>query len=83
MAFDSKILAIPHVQLAGESYTRPAGIKHDVRNASTHALSFVEIEIKNPNALFGASALPAVVDGESDDMQGASLGDRAGAGAAE
>jgi quercetin dioxygenase-like cupin family protein len=38
---------------AGESYTRPAGIKHDVQNASAHAISFVEIEIKNPGALFG------------------------------
>jgi quercetin dioxygenase-like cupin family protein len=45
------------VQLfAGESYTRPAGIKHDVQNASAHAISFVEIEIKNPGALFGQSA---------------------------
>jgi quercetin dioxygenase-like cupin family protein len=36
----------------GESYTRPAGIEHNVQNASPHAISFVEIEIKNPAALF-------------------------------
>jgi quercetin dioxygenase-like cupin family protein len=39
---------------AGETYTRPAGIKHDVQNASAHPIAFVETEIKNPVALFGA-----------------------------
>ena len=31
---------------AGQSYARPAGIKHDVMNDTDHPLSFVEIEIK-------------------------------------
>jgi quercetin dioxygenase-like cupin family protein len=30
----------------GESYTRPAGIRHDVMNGSPHPLAFVEIELK-------------------------------------
>jgi beta-alanine degradation protein BauB len=34
--------------VAGQSYRRPAGIKHDVMNGSDHPISFVEIEIKNP-----------------------------------
>src|SRR5580698_5676138 len=33
---------------AGETYVRQAGVKHDVQNASPHAISFVEIEIKRP-----------------------------------
>ena len=36
---------------AGDSYQRPAGIEHDVLNASACPLSFVEIEIKRPEAL--------------------------------
>ena len=36
---------------AGDSYRRPAGIQHDVLNASGHSLAFVEIEIKRPSAL--------------------------------
>src|ERR1700760_2214114 len=32
---------------AGETYVRPSGIRHDVQNASPHAISFVEIEIKS------------------------------------
>ena len=32
----------------GQSYMRPAGIKHDVMNASPHPISFVEIEVKRP-----------------------------------
>lgn len=35
----------------GESYRRPAGIEHDVMNGSPHAIAFVEIEIKQPEAL--------------------------------
>ncbi|WP_172328820.1 cupin domain-containing protein [Mangrovicoccus sp. HB161399] len=31
---------------AGETYLRPKGVKHDVRNAGDGPLSFVEIEIK-------------------------------------
>lgn len=36
---------------AGDSYRRPAGIAHDVRNRGERALSFVEIEIKDPSSL--------------------------------
>jgi beta-alanine degradation protein BauB len=32
---------------AGESYFRPAGIEHDVSNASGDEFAFVEIELKN------------------------------------
>jgi quercetin dioxygenase-like cupin family protein len=39
---------------AGEAYARQAGVKHDVQNASAHAISFVEIEIKRPAQLFGS-----------------------------
>jgi len=31
---------------AGDAYIRPAGVKHDVMNASAHPIAFVEIEIK-------------------------------------
>ena len=31
---------------AGQSYTRPAGIRHDVMNGSDHPIAFVEIELK-------------------------------------
>lgn len=31
---------------AGQSYIRPAGVKHDVKNAGTTRLSFIEIEMK-------------------------------------
>jgi len=41
---------------AGETYVREAGVEHDVQNASPHAVSFVEIEIKRPSQLFGRSA---------------------------
>ena len=32
----------------GQSYMRPAGIKHDVMNGSPHPIAFVEIEVKQP-----------------------------------
>lgn len=32
--------------VAGQSYTRPAGIRHDVMNGSDHPIAFVEIELK-------------------------------------
>jgi quercetin dioxygenase-like cupin family protein len=32
--------------VAGQSYRRPAGIRHDVMNASPHPIAFVEIELK-------------------------------------
>ncbi|WP_225773542.1 cupin domain-containing protein [Inquilinus sp. Marseille-Q2685] len=37
----------------GQSYMRPAGIRHDVMNGSPHPIAFVEIEIKRPGALDG------------------------------
>jgi quercetin dioxygenase-like cupin family protein len=37
--------------VAGQSYRRPAGIRHDVMNGSPHAIAFVEIEVKRPEAL--------------------------------
>jgi beta-alanine degradation protein BauB len=35
----------------GQTYERPSGIEHDVMNGSDHPLSFVEIEIKRPQAM--------------------------------
>lgn len=35
----------------GQSYMRPAGVKHDVMNGSSHPISFVEIEVKQPGKL--------------------------------
>lgn len=32
---------------AAESYFRPAGVEHDVSNASGHEFAFVEIELKS------------------------------------
>ena len=32
--------------ITGRSYTRPAGVEHDVRNANPFEFVFVEIEIK-------------------------------------
>jgi quercetin dioxygenase-like cupin family protein len=31
---------------AGDAYSRPAGIRHDVKNAGTAPMSFVEVEMK-------------------------------------
>lgn len=45
----TQITDVPLV--AGQSYQRPAGIKHDVMNGSPHPIAFVEIEIKRPEAL--------------------------------
>lgn len=36
---------------AGDSYRRPAGIEHDVLNASDRPMAFVEIEIKRADKL--------------------------------
>jgi quercetin dioxygenase-like cupin family protein len=36
---------------AGQSYSRPAGVEHDVMNGSLHPIAFVEIEVKRPDAL--------------------------------
>lgn len=37
--------------VAGQSYQRSSGIRHDVMNGSPHPIAFVEIEIKKPEAL--------------------------------
>ena len=38
---------VSHVPLvAGQSYSRPAGITHDVMNGTDHPMAFVEIEMK-------------------------------------
>jgi beta-alanine degradation protein BauB len=37
---------------AGQAYSRPAGIRHDVMNGSDHPIAFIEIEVKRPEALF-------------------------------
>ena len=36
---------------AGHSYSRPAGVEHDVMNGSPHPIAFIEIEVKRPDAL--------------------------------
>ena len=33
----------------GDSYIRPKGVQHDVKNAGSGPLSFVEIEMKRPS----------------------------------
>jgi quercetin dioxygenase-like cupin family protein len=44
--------AVTEVSLvAGQSYRRPAGVSHDVKNAGSAPMAFVEIELKNPAAL--------------------------------
>ena len=42
--------------VAGQSYMRLAGIEHDVMNGSEHPITFVEIEVKQPEALSQAPA---------------------------
>ena len=36
---------------AGTSYSRPAGVEHDIQNGSDHPIAFVEIEVKRPDLL--------------------------------
>ena len=36
---------------AGTSYSRPAGVEHDIQNGSDHPIAFVEIEVKRPDML--------------------------------
>jgi mannose-6-phosphate isomerase-like protein (cupin superfamily) len=36
---------------AGQSYTRPVGVQHDVMNGGAVPMAFIEIEIKRPEAL--------------------------------
>ena len=44
--------AVSEVQLkAGQSYRRPAGVEHDVMNGADVPMAFVEIEVKQPDAL--------------------------------
>jgi beta-alanine degradation protein BauB len=38
---------------AGQSYSRPAGVEHDVMNGSSHPIAFIEIEVKRADALLG------------------------------
>jgi len=33
--------------VAGQPYYRPAGVEHDIRNASPHEFVFIEIELKD------------------------------------
>ncbi len=33
--------------VAGQPYFRPAGVEHDIRNASAHEFVFIEIELKD------------------------------------
>jgi quercetin dioxygenase-like cupin family protein len=40
--------------VAGQAYSRPAGIEHDVMNGSDHPIAFVEIEVKRPGAMMFA-----------------------------
>ena len=40
----SEVTSVPLT--AGQSYTRPAGITHDVMNATDHPMAFVEVERK-------------------------------------
>lgn len=35
----------------GQSYLRPAGMKHDVMNGSSTPIAFIEIEFKQPEAI--------------------------------
>ncbi|GGC71918.1 cupin domain-containing protein [Chelatococcus reniformis] len=36
---------------AGQTYLRPAGVRHDVMNGSPHPIAFIEIEVKRPDGL--------------------------------
>ncbi len=36
---------------AGQAYDRPSGVSHDVMNAGTAPMAFIEIEIKRPGAI--------------------------------
>jgi len=36
---------------AGQAYNRPSGIEHDVMNAGSVQMAFVEIEVKRPGAI--------------------------------
>ena len=54
MKIEAKDGAVSEVRLsAGQSYQRPSGVEHDVMNGSDRPMAFVEIEIKQPEALAG------------------------------
>jgi beta-alanine degradation protein BauB len=46
LAVESKDGSVMAELTAGRSYTRPAGVEHDVRNANAFEFVFVEVEIK-------------------------------------
>jgi quercetin dioxygenase-like cupin family protein len=46
LAVEGKDGVVPADLTAGRSYTRPAGVEHDVRNANAFEFVFVEVEIK-------------------------------------
>ena len=41
---------------AGDSYQRPAGVRHDVMNGGDAPMAFVEIEVKHAGVLFPPAA---------------------------
>ncbi|MFA5120409.1 cupin domain-containing protein [Zavarzinia sp.] len=41
---------------AGDTYQRPAGVRHDVMNGGDAPMAFVEIEIKRPEAVLHPAA---------------------------
>src|SRR6185503_5616755 len=52
MKIEAKDGTVSEVRLsAGQSYQRPSGIEHDVMNGSDRPMAFVEIEIKQPDAV--------------------------------
>lgn len=52
MAIEAADGSVSEVRLAaGQSYRRPSGVEHDVKNASAAPMAFVEIEVKRPGEL--------------------------------
>ena len=51
MRVDDGQTVTEHARKTGESYSRAAGIAHDVMNAASTPMAFVEIEVKRPEAL--------------------------------
>jgi len=49
---------IDTVLKAGDAYSRPMGVQHDVMNGSDHPIAFVEIEVKRPQAVIFEAAAP-------------------------
>lgn len=46
MAYETDGIVSSMEVKAGQSYIRPAGVKHDVQNAGDTHLTFIEVEIK-------------------------------------